>query len=80
MVNTSRLTGEESATSFRQGWYRRRAARDGAGNPHGPAAVRQVQEEELHVQPDPDAVRRRAHDHLRPLQRMRKPVEVLLNK
>ena len=72
------FSGEESATSFHQSGDRCGAAIDGGGDQDGPAAVRQVQEEELHVQPDPDAVRRRAHDHLRPLQRVRKPVEVLL--
>ena len=44
----------------------------------GPVPVRQVQAAQVHVLPDADALRRRAHDHVRHLRQLRQPLEVLV--
>ena len=48
---------------------------------HGRVPVRQVQAAQVHLFPDADPLRRRAHDHLRLLRhaRLRQPLEVLLS-
>ena len=65
------LLDQEAARGVREGRHRRGPAREGWGNEDG-HEMRKVRKEELHLQPTADEVGRRAHDHLRHVQRMRK--------
>jgi hypothetical protein len=71
------FSGQEAARGVREGRDQRLSAGQGRGH-EDRHEMRKVRKTKLHLQPATNQICRRAHDHLRHVQRMRKQVRTII--